>query len=479
MPVASPGSDAGGSPQGGPPVVGGFPPGFLWGAGTSAFQVEGALDADGRGESVWDVFARCPGAIEDGADGSRACESYARWREDVALVAELGLGAYRFSVAWSRVMPEGTGRVEARGLDHYERLVDALLARGVAPILTLNHWDMPQALMADGGWAGRASVDAFAEYTGAVAGRLADRVPWWITQNEPWIIALLGYQLGLHAPGVSDLGASLAAGHHVLLGHGAAADVLHAYPGARVGAALSLFPCDPATPSPADVAAAEGSDGYVNRWFLDPLLAGGYPADMREHWERALGRPLDVIRDGDEDAIGGRSDFLGVNYYTRRVMAAAEPGPGRPFPWQVVDPGGTAPRTDAGWEVNPAAMHDLLVRLARDYPGVPLLVTENGGVFADAPTHDGRVHDRRRTAFLRGHVAALAEAIAAGADVRGYVHWSLMDNLEWALGYRPRFGLVHVDYPTGVRTVKDSGRVYAELARTGVLQPDPAVVPFG
>ncbi|MEE6273808.1 GH1 family beta-glucosidase [Georgenia sp. MJ206] len=470
-------SGAGGSPEGGSPAP--FPDGFLWGAATSAFQVEGSLDVDGRGESVWDVFARRPGAIEGGADGSRACESYRRWREDVAVIAELGLGAYRFSVAWSRIVPEGTGRVEARALDHYERFVDALLECGVAPVLTLNHWDMPQALMADGGWAARGAVDAFAELTTAVADRLADRVEWWVTQNEPWIIALLGYQLGLHAPGVADLRASLAAGHHVLLGHGAGADVLRSYPGTRVGAALSLFPCDPATPDPADVEAAWGSDGYVNRWFLDPLLRTGYPPDMREHWERATGGPLDVIRDGDEAAIGGRSDFLGVNYYTRRVMTAAEPGPGRPFPWQVVEPTGSVARTDAGWEIAPDAFRDLLLRLDRDYPGTPLLVTENGGVFGEVPTHDDLVHDGRRTEFLRRHVAAVGEALAGGADVRGYLHWSLLDNLEWALGYRPRFGLVHVDYPTGRRTIKDSGRYYAEVARTGTLPPVPAVAPFG
>lgn len=450
-----------------------FPRGFLWGAATSAYQVEGSLDADGRGPSVWDTFVAVPGAIEGGGDAAVACDSYRRWHEDVDLVADLGLNAYRFSVAWSRILPEGTGRVEQRGLDHYERIVDALLARGVTPVVTLNHWDMPQALMADGGWAGRRCVGRFAELAEAVSGRLGDRVEWWITQNEPWIVALLGYQLGLHAPGVADLGAAVAAGHHVLLGHGAAADVLHARPGAKVAAALSLFPCDPATGSEADQAAAWGSDGYVNRWYLDPLLAGGYPADMRAHYERALGRSLDtVIRDGDEAAIGGRSDWLGVNYYTRRVMAAAPVEPGRTFPWQVVEPR-DAPRTDEGWEIAPDSLRDLLLRLHRDYPGTPLMITENGAVFGDTPTHDGRVHDMRRMAFLHAHVRAVHQAIAGGADVRGYLHWSLLDNFEWALGYRPRFGLVHVDYPTGVRTIKDSGHLYASIARSGRLPATP------
>lgn len=457
-----------------------FPPGFLWGAATSAYQTEGSRDADGRGESVWDSFAGLPGAIDGGGDGSIACDSYRRWRDDVDLLSELGLTSYRFSVGWSRIVPDGTGRVESRGLDHYERLVDALLERGIAPVLTLNHWDMPQALMAGRGWVARSSVDAFAGFAAAVAGRLGDRVEWWITQNEPWIVSLLGYQLGLHAPGLADLGDALAAGHHILLAHGAGADVLHSRPGARVGCALSLFPCDPATDRPADVAAAVGSDGYVNRWYLDPLLAGGYPTDMREHWERALGGPLDVIRDGDEALIGGRSDFLGVNYYTRRVMAAAEPGPGRPFPWRVVGPAGDVDRTDDGSEVAPDALRDLLLRLSREYPGVPLLITENGAVTGEGPTHDGAVHDVRRIRYLLAHLRAVAEAVAGGADVRGYQHWSLLDNFEWSLGYRPRFGLVHVDYPTGRRTVKDSGRVYAQIARSGVLPgAEPAVGAFG
>ncbi|CAL8972621.1 Beta-glucosidase A [Cellulomonas sp. T2.31MG-18] len=458
-----------------------FPDGFLWGAATSAYQTEGSLTADGRGRSVWDDFTARPGAVEGGGDGSIACDSYRRWADDVQLVADLHLGAYRFSVGWSRVLPTGRGPVEQRGLDHYERLVDALLERGATPVVTLNHWDMPSELMRDGGWAGRSTVDAFGEYASAVADRLADRVTWWITQNEPWIVSLLGYQLGLHAPGVADLDAAFRAAHHVLLGHGRAADVLHAASGrAQVGAALSLFPCDPATDAPEDRAAAWGSDGYVNRWYLDALLGQGYPADMRAHWERALGHGVDdVVREGDEPAIAGRSDFVGVNYYTRRVVAAAPVGPDRAFPWRVVTATDDNPRSDEGWEIVPDALRDLLVRIEREY-GVPSMVTENGGVFGDGPTHDGRVHDVRRTELLLGHLRAVHHAIGAGARVLGYLHWSLLDNFEWALGYRPRFGLVHVDYPTGRRTVKDSGLLYAEIARTGTL-PDrlPAITPFG
>ncbi|NLP84522.1 beta-glucosidase [Microbacterium sp. CFH 90308] len=447
-----------------------FPSDFLWGAATSAYQIEGSLDADGRGRSVWETFAEQPGAIEGGGDAAIACDSYRRWGDDLDILSQLGLGAYRFSLAWARIMPDGRGRVNAAGLDHYERIVDELLARGIEPVVTLNHWDMPEALMAHGGWAGRESVDAFTEYAVAAADRLGDRVNWWITQNEPWIIQLLGYQLGLHAPGVRDLRSAVAAGHHVLLAHGAAVDAMRPLTRGRIGAALNLLPCVPASDSPADAEAAWGSDGYVNRWFLDPLLAGGYPADMRQHWERAIGGSLDaVIRDGDEAAIGGRSDFLGVNFYTHRVMAAAEPGPDRPFPWQVVGSTGEVARTDEGTEIVPGAFRDLLVRLHRDYPGVPIMVTENGAISGDSPTHDGRVHDVRRIRYLRSHVQAMGDAIAAGVPLVGYTHWSLLDNFEWALGYRPRFGLVYVDFRTGERILKDSALHYAEIARAGGL----------
>jgi beta-glucosidase len=457
-----------------------FPDRFLFGAGTSAHQIEGSHDADGRGPSVWDEFAKRPGVIEGGGDASVADDSYRRWRDDIDLLGELNLQAYRFSIGWARILPAGTGRIEPRGLDHYERVVDTLLERGIAPFVTLNHWDMPQALMVDGGWTARSSVDAFAEFTTAVAERIGDRIEWWIPQNEPWIIQLLGYQLGLHAPGIADLRSAVTAGHHVLLGHGVAADILHGYAGARVGSALSLFPCDPATDSEEDRAAAWGSDGYVNRWYLDPLLGTGYPADMREHWERAIGGPLDFIHDGDEGRISGRSDFVGVNFYTRRVMAAAPAEGGRPFPWQVVGPTGDVTRTDEGWEVVPDSLRDLLLRLHRDYAGIPTVITENGAVSNEAPTHDGRVHDPRRIRYLRAHLAAVAEAIEGGADVRAYLHWSLLDNFEWSLGYRPRFGLVHVDYPTGKRTVKDSGRHYAEIVRARSLDVElPETEPFG
>ncbi|QAY71650.1 glycoside hydrolase family 1 protein [Xylanimonas protaetiae] len=492
-----------------------FPPDFLWGVATSAYQIEGSRQADGAGESVWDEFCRRPGAVEGGGDGSRACESYDNPERDLAHLTDLEVKAYRFSLGWSRIMPTGWGAPNATALDHHDRFVDRLLDLGITPLVTLNHWDMPQALMdlrgpfdtdvpgrqiggaaprpARGGWLARESVDGFAQYTEAVADRIGDRVSDWITQNEPWIIQLLGYQLGLHAPGIADLARSVVAGHHVLLGHGAAADILHARnPRARVGTALSLFQCYPATDTEADRVAAWGSDGYVNRWYLDPLYGKGYPAEMRAVWEAVLRRENagftldDVIRPGDEDAIAGRSDFLGVNFYTRRVCAAVPTGADglplddRDFPWQVVGPSGDVARTDEGWEIAPDTFRDLLVRLHTDYGAPRILITENGGVFGDTPTHDGQVHDNRRIAYLRSHLQAILDARAAGARIEGYMQWSLLDNFEWALGYRPRFGLVHVDYATGARTLKDSGRFYAGVARTGTIATvDPQYSPYG
>jgi len=365
--------------------------------------------------------------------------------------------------------------------------VDALLEAGITPFVTLNHWDMPQALMTgedDGGWLARSTAEAFAEYADAVTARLGDRVSRWITQCEPWIVQLLGYQLGLHAPGIADVARSVIAGHHVLLGHGLAAEVIAAnVPDPQVGVASSLFPCVPATDTEPDRAAAHASDGYVNRWYLDPLAGKGYPTDTRELWEGVLARRGagftldDVILDGDEGIIGRRLDFIGVNYYTRRVCAAASGGD---FPWKVVGPTGDVARSDEGWEIAPRAFTDLLLRLDRDYDHRPLVVTENGAVFGDGPTHDGKVHDNRRIAFLRDHLEALAEAMSQGVTVLGYLHWSLLDNFEWALGYRPRFGLTYVDYRTGERIPKDSARYYGQVARTGrIPAADPAIPAFG
>jgi beta-glucosidase len=418
-----------------------FPDGFRCGVATSAFQIEGAQDADGRGPSIWDGFAG-----ESGELAGNACDHYRRWRDDVELMAGLGVNAYRFSIAWPRLFPDGV-RLERRGLDHYDRLVDALLEHGIEPLATLYHWDLPAAL----DWRQRKIVERFAAYAAACFDAYGDRVRRWVSINEPWIVGVLGYQLGIHAPGVRDLRASVEVMHHLLLAHGRAAQEL----GGRgeIGVAFSLFPHYPERPE--DEEAARLSDGYVNRWFLDPVLRGRYPDDMRAVYEERIGA-LDFIHDGDLQTIASGSDFVGVNYYTRRVMRAA---PGRePFPWEVVTLG-DVPMTGGDWEIVPAAFTDLLLRLRDDYGDVAILITENGGIFPEP------LHDARRIDYLRGHLAAVHDAIAEGVPVQGYYHWSLMDNFEWALGFGPRFGLVHVDYETQERTVKDSGRWYAQVAR--------------
>lgn len=446
-----------------------FPDGFLWGVSTSAYQVEGAVDEDGRLPSIWDTFTHTPGKIDGGGTGDVGCDHYHRWREDLDLISELGANAYRFSLAWPRLH-------DPRGVAHYDRLIDGLLERGIEPLVTLYHWDLPQALEDDGGWLNRDTAERFAEHARRCFDAYGDRVRHWITINEPWIVGLLGYRLGLHAPGYEDVRKEITAFHHLLLAHGRAVQELRAssHADALAGLANALAPHYPHSDDPADVEAARESDGYVNRFFLDSALCGSYPADTLELFERVAG-PLDFIRDGDETVIGTPSDFLGVNYYARRVMRAV---PDRtPYPWEVVveghvptTDGGTAgvPMTEAGTEITPDAFTDLLVRLRRDYD-VPLIVTENGAVFGDEPGADGRVRDERRVRYIESHVRAVHAAIEQGADVRGYCYWSLLDNFEWALGYAQRFGLVHVDYATLARTVKDSGRHYARIARANAL----------
>jgi beta-glucosidase len=454
-----------------------FPDGFLWGASTSSYQIEGSPEADGKGESIWDRFVREPGRIEGGGTGDVACDHYRRWREDVELLAELNVNAYRFSIAWPRVYPTGRAPLERRGLDHYGRLIDALLERGIEPVVTLYHWELPQALEDEGGWRSRDTVERFAEYAAACFDAYGDRVRWWVTVNEPWIVGLLGYLHGLHAPGYKDdsLG-EVTVFHHLLLAHGRAVQQLRASGrGGRAGIALSLAPHYPATDDEADREAAWASDGYVNRWFLDPVLKRSYPEDMRRRWEELVG-PLDFVREGDLDVVGTRSDFLGVNYYARRVMRA---WPGhKPFPFKVVVPddvalteGGTqgVPMTEGGSEITPWAFTDLLVRLRDDYGDVPILITENGAVFSEGPGADGRVRDEGRVRFVHDHLAAVHDAIDRDVPVVGYCHWSLMDNFEWALGYGQRFGLVYVDYETQARTIKDSGRYYARVAAANAL----------
>ncbi|MFL6005751.1 MAG: GH1 family beta-glucosidase [Gaiellaceae bacterium] len=430
-----------------------FPENFLWGTATSAFQIEGALDADGRGPSIWDTFSG-----ENGDTGEIACDHYRRWRADIDLLAELGVNAYRFSIAWPRLFPTGAAPLEPRGLEHYDRLIDALLERGIEPVVTLFHWDLPQALQDRGGWRSRETVDRFADYARICFDAYGDRVRWWVTQNEPWVHGILGHYVGMHAPGEQDLRGAITAIHHILLSHGRAVQELRASGrGGDVGIAFSLFPTYPESDAAADREAARICDGYHNRWFLDAVLRGSYPEDMRALFEERIGS-FDFVQDRDLDTISAGSDFVGVNYYSRGTIRA-EPGK-EPLPYHVISARELdVPLTDGGYEIAPFALTDLLVRIRADYGEVPILITENGAIYDDAP------HDPGRVAFLEAHLAAVHDAIAQGVPVRGYCHWSFMDNFEWALGYEPRFGLVHVDYDTFERTIKDSGRAYGEIAR--------------
>ncbi|TDB94973.1 beta-glucosidase [Micromonospora fluostatini] len=444
-----------------------FPETFVWGAATAAYQIEGAAREDGRGPSIWDTFSRTPGKVFAGHTGDVACDHYHRYADDVALMAELGLRAYRFSVAWPRIQPDGTGPVNPRGLDFYDRLTDALLAHGIDPVVTLYHWDLPQSLGDRGGWTARETAEHFAAYATAVYGRLGDRVDVWTTLNEPWCSAFLGYGNGVHAPGEQDPGAAFAAVHHLLLAHGLAARALRAA-GART-VSITLNPCEvqPADPdSAADAAAVRLVDGLQNRIFLDPLTGAGYPADVLEHLARLV-EPT-FIRDGDEKLIAAPLDLLGINYYAPTYVAGRPDGaggggsyPGTDGAVHFLPP--AEPVTDMGWQIEPAGLTRLLVRLAAEHPGLPLMITENGAAFPDPVT------DADRIGYLDGHLRAAHEAIRQGVDLRGYLVWSLLDNFEWGEGYRKRFGIVHVDYTTQRRTPKDSARWYqGVIARNGL-----------
>lgn len=425
-----------------------FPADFDWGVATSAYQIEGAAFADGKGESVWDRFCRVPGAIADGSNGEVACDHYHRLDEDLDLIASLGVDAYRFSVSWPRVQPAGKGAWNDRGLAFYERLVDGLLARGVRPYLTLNHWDLPQALQDTGGWAQRDTMHRFVDYARGMHRRLGDRLAVITTHNEPWVIAVLGHEKGQFAPGLRNRATAYQVAHHLLVSHGLAVQALRADGcRAKLGIALNLGASVPATDAPADVERARIDDMHGRRWYTDPLFLGHYPQEALE----ALGSDAPVVEAGDMALIATPADYLGINYYTRAVSSAGEPFD--------VRRGGLA-LTDMGWEIYPRGLTELLLTLARDYPAMPpMVVTENGGAFADRVV-DGQVHDADRCDYLRTHIAAVADAMAQGVRMAGYIIWSLMDNFEWTSGYRKRFGIVHIDYATQRRTPKDSARWY-------------------
>ncbi|MFL5943196.1 MAG: GH1 family beta-glucosidase [Gaiellaceae bacterium] len=430
---------------------------FVWGAGTAAFQIEGATRVDGRGESIWDRFAAGAGNVVDGDTGEPACEHYYRWREDLDLMRELGIQSYRFSVAWPRVQPDGRGPANQKGLDFYRRLAEGLRERGITPFATLYHWDLPQALQDEGGWAERDVVERYAEYARLVLDGLEGLVDEWVTHNEPWVTSFLGYALGTKAPGIRDWAAGIRAAHHALLAHGVVVrDFRAAGREGRIGITVNLTVAYPADQSEAAAAAAQRLDGFQNRWFLDPLLRGAYPADMVELYEREVG-PLDANREGDLETIAQPLDFLGVNFYRPNLLAAGDSAV-----LGLREVAQDAERTAMDWPVVPEALTELLLRVRRDYGDLPLLITENGAAFQDR-LDDGIVDDDRRLDYLRTHIDAVLSAREQGVDVRGYYVWSLLDNFEWEWGYDKRFGIVYVDYPTQRRIPKRSALWYRDL----------------
>jgi beta-glucosidase len=437
-----------------------FPPGFAFGVASSAYQIEGATGEDGRGESIWDRFCRLPGRVANGETGDVACDHYHRYAEDLDLMASIGVRLYRFSIAWPRLIPDGKGKPNPAGIDFYRRLCEGLRERGIAPMATLYHWDLPQAVQDEGGWAARDTAFRFAEYADAAYDALGDLVESWITQNEPWVTAFEGHGFGTKAPGQQDWPTALRVAHHVLLSHGLAVRAFRGRngPGGEIGIALNLTPAYPLNGTLDDRAAAHVMDGFHNRWFLDPVLRGGYPPDMVDELTRRFGS-MDAIRVGDLATINEPIDFLGVNYYfSTRVFA----DPDEP----VLGVGVAPPAEDMtamGWGVRPDSLYELLVRLKREYGDVPLVITENGAAFDDEPPVNGYVDDPRRREYLQTHLESLRRAIADGVDVRGYCAWSLLDNFEWQHGYSKRFGIVYVDYETLKRIPKASALWYRNL----------------
>jgi beta-glucosidase len=472
-----------------------FPEGFSWGSATAAYQIEGAAQADGRGESVWDTFSRAPGNVHGGDTGDIACDSYHRYREDVALMASLGLNAYRFSISWPRVIPGGRGAVNQKGLDYYRRLLDELGEHGITPAVTLYHWDLPQELQDEGGWAVRSTAERFADYAATVAGALGDRVSRWITVNEPQVVANHGYRTGEHAPGVRDAAQAAAATHHLLLGHGLAAQAVRdrSANAVSVGITLDLHPVRTLGPARPD-AAGESSpdlldqarlirDAELNGLYLEPVLRGRYPAQARD----VMMPPDALVADGDLEIISQPLDFLGINYYAPTYLRAGDPADLRRHEKPVL--GGTPgvveyspdwlERTAMGWLVDPDRLYELLISLSKDAPGLPLYITENGCAAEDYVNPLGVVDDSERVSYLHQHLEAAARAIRDGASLAGYYVWSLLDNFEWGWGYQKRFGIVFVDFGTQRRIPKSSARFYSEVVRANAVPPlapgpDPA-----
>jgi beta-glucosidase len=449
-----------------------FPKGFFWGTATASYQIEGAWNEDGKGESIWDRFTHTPDKIKNGDTGDVACDSYHRWREDIDLMRAMNLNSYRFSISWPRVQPSGSGAANAKGIDYYSRLVDALLAAHIRPFITLFHWDLPQALEDAGGWPNRDLVGRFTDYAQLVARALGDRVSEWMIFNEPAAFTDLGYLEGTHAPGRKSLLDFLRASHVVNLAQASAFHALKSVnPAFRVGTALSMSSCEPATNSHADHLAAERAHAITNIWFLDPALKGRYPDAMTFLPEKAMS-----IAEGDMDKLRAPFDFIGINLYYRII--ASSPGAMERtthvqewlYPVKM-DGGQVGPMTDIGWEVWPQALYDIVMRVTRDYNRPVIEITESGCAYNDGPDASGVIRDPRRITYHRAYLAALAAAMKEGADVRGYHAWSLLDNFEWAEGYAPRFGLAYVDFKTQKRTIKDSGRWYGKVAGANRVGP--------
>jgi beta-glucosidase len=457
-----------------------FPPGFTWGTATASYQIEGAATEDGRGPSIWDTFSATPGCVANGDTGLVACDHYHRYEEDIAIMKKLGVTAYRFSIAWPRLFPQGDGVREERGFAFYNKLIDALLDAGIEPVATVYHWDLPQPLQDRGGWANREIVDIFADYALACVEAFGDRVKTWITINEPWCVTWLGYQIGLHAPGVKDLSHAVAAAHHTALAHAAATRVMKGFDSELiVGLTVNMSNFRVDGSAPETLEAFDLMDGQMNRWWIDALMHGTYPESLA----RAYGEIYDnVVLPGDGDLLKTENpDFLGINYYSDSFIADARQDEkplkdGVLFPFDVranteIPKQYKANMTDMDWVITPEGIRDVVTRVHNDWPSIPaIVITENGSAYADGPDENGVVQDDRRIAYLRAHVSALAEAVANGVPVTGYFAWSLLDNFEWSFGYAKRFGIVHVDFETQKRTIKNSALEYkAIVANRGVI----------
>ena len=442
-----------------------FPRNFVWGAATASYQIEGAWQADGKGESIWDRFSHTHGKVANGDTGDVACDHYHRWQDDVILLKELGIKAYRFSIAWPRILPRGRGSVNSAGLSFYDQLVDALLEADITPYITLYHWDLPQILQDEGGWPARDITQAFCELTDIVSRSLGDRIDHWTTINEPFVISMLGYYYGEHAPGHQDQHEALQAAHHVLLAHGQAVPIIRSnVPDAQVGVVIDYHPITPASASLADADQMRFKDGSLNRWFLDALAGRGYPQDMVDDFQTDLA----FVKPGDMQTIAEPVDYLGVNYYTR-LIARSETVPEKDnLPVEVR----LGPATQMGWEVYPQGLYDTLERINREYDFPVLYITENGAAYPDALDADGKINDPQRLAYIQGHLQAIYDAIQDGIPVQGYFVWSFMDNFEWAFGYTRRFGLVYVDFETQQRIPKQSAYWYRQVIEQNGIVPD-------